>query len=246
MIVVAEALSRAPDAPVATLLDGVFEALQAGPVRATSAGYLPPALCASIQARVLERLGLDRHAELATSRASEARMPDLHLARTVAAFAGLIRLRSGAFHLTRAGRALYARGGMATVLPVLFRAHATRLEWSSLDDGPGLGVLQASVGFTLVLLARDGQVERPAAAYAERWLRAFPRALEAFADRGDGSEEAAWEAFGRCFEGRVFERFLIPYGLVTPVRRPGADGWTELHVRTSALFDDLVALRHGV
>lgn len=245
MLVFADVLPSEPDAPIATLLGPVFEALLAGPLRATAAGYLPSALCATVQARAFARRGLQRPEELVSRRASEARIPDLHMARSVAQYAGLIRRRAGAFHLTRAGRALFERGGMAAVLPALLRAHATRLEWSSLDDGPRLGILQASVGFSLLLLARYGRAERPAAFYVERWLRAFPRAIEAFAEWGDGSDEAAQEGFTRCYEGRVFERFMIPYGLVTPVRRPGADGWTELHVRASALFGDLVALRHG-
>ena len=246
VLVFAEVVSRAPDAPIATLLDPVFEALLAGPVRATAAGYLPPSLCATVMARVLERQGLTRDEEMASARITELHIPHLHLARSVAQYAGLMRRRAGAFHLTRAGRALYERRGMAAVLPVLLRAHATRLEWSSLDDWPRLGVLQASVGFSLLLVARYGQVERPAAFYAERWLRAFPRALEAFAGLGEGSDEAALEQFERCFEVRVIERFMVPFGLVTPDRRWSEGARPVLYVRASALFGDLFALRHGV
>jgi hypothetical protein len=176
---------------------------------------------------------------------SEARFPSLHLARSVAEYAGLLRRRSGAFHLTRKGRSLYQHHGMAGVHPAVLRAHATRLEWSSLDGWPRVGVLQASFAFSLLLLARYGRSERPAAFYAERWLRAFPGADDAFVGSYDGSDEAALAAFMQCYEARVIERFMAYFGLVEVTWRPRAGARPEAFVRASQLFGDVVAVRHG-
>ncbi len=245
MLVFADVLPRAPVAPIVTLLEPVFEALLEGPLRATSAGYLPRALCVAIEDRVFERHGvlhLDGRRPVVTS---EARFSSLHVARSLAEYAGLLRRRSGAFNLTRKGRALYQHHGMAALYPTLLHAHATRLEWSSLDGWPRLGVLQASFAFSLLLLARFGRSDRSVAFYAERWLRAFPGADDAFAGSGDGSEEAAFDAFTACYETRVIERFMALFGLVEVTRRRVAGVRSEASVRASALFADVLGVRHG-
>ena len=250
MLVFADVLPRPPVAPIVTLLEPVFEALHAGPLRATSAGYLPRSLCVTVEERVFERHGVLHLDGLRPVVTSEARFPSLHLARSLAEYAGLLRRRSGAFHLTRKGRALYEHHGMAGVHPALLRAHATRLEWSSLDGWPRVGVLQASFAFSLLLLARYGRSERSTTFYAERWLRAFPGADDAFVGSGDGSDEAALAAFMRCYETRVVERFMALFGLVAVTRRRshGAQPqglWPEAFVRASRLFADVLAVRHG-
>ena len=245
MLVFAEVLPRPPVAPIVTLLEPLVEVLLEGPLRATSAGYLPPSLCATTEARVFERHGvlpLDAIRPVVTS---ESRFASLHLARSLAEFAGLVRRRAGAFTLTRRAVALHRSSGMAGLYPELFRAHATRLEWSSLDGWPRLSVLQASFAFSLLLLARFGRVDRPAAFYAERWLRAFPRSLEAFQGVGDGSERFASDAFAACYEVRVMERFCELLGLVEATRRPRTRARPELVVRASPLFWDLIAVRLG-
>jgi hypothetical protein len=199
----------------------------------------------AIESQAFERHGVLSLEGLRPVVTSEARFPSLHLARSLAEYAGLLRRRSGAFHLTRKGRALYQHHGMAGVYPALLRAHATRLEWSSLDGWPRLGVLQASFAFSLLLLARFGRSERSAAFYAERWLRAFPGADDAFVGVGDGSDAAALAAFTRCYEARVIERFMALFGLVEVTRRRRDGAWPEAFVRASALFGDVLAVRHG-
>jgi hypothetical protein len=245
VLVFADVLPRPPVAPIVTLLEPVFEAMLAGQLRATSAGYLPRALSVAIESQAFERHGVLSLEGLRPVVTSEARFPSLHLARSLAEYAGLLRRRSGAFHLTRKGRALYQHHGMAGVYPALLRAHATRLEWSSLDGWPRLGVLQASFAFSLLLLARFGRSERSAAFYAERWLRAFPGADDAFVGVGDGSDAAALAAFTRCYETRVIERFMALFGLVEVTRRRRDGAWPEAFVRASALFGDVLAVRHG-
>ncbi len=273
VLVFAEVLPRAPEAPVCTLLAPLFEALLAGPVPATARGYLPPTLCAAIAVAAYARHGVlpfdapsagersagggrarDRRAsdrrlsDRPAAVRSEARFRSLHVARQTAIAAGLVRRQRGHFSLTRRGRALYTRHGMAGVYPPLLRSFATRIEWAALDRQPRLPVLQASVGFSLVLLARFGDVTRPATFYAERWLRAFPGASEAFGweaprrGAGRGRSDDPTARFAQCYRTRVLERCMGYFGLAE--FRGGPRGGS-LHVRAAPLLHDVLALRLG-
>lgn len=252
VLVFADVLPRPPEAPMCTLLAPLFEALLVGPVPATSRGYLPPSLCAAIAADAYARhatLPFDaRSAQVRSAPVrSEAHSRSLHVARQTAIAAGLVRRHRGHFRLTRKGRDLYARHGMAGVYPALLRGFATRIEWAALDSCPRLPILQASVGFSLLLLARFGDVARPATFYTERWLRAFPGIEEAFgwgARRGAGRGRAAdpTERFAECFRVRVLERCMVSFGLAELRRRPRSDG---VQVTATPLLHDLLALRLG-
>ena len=262
VLVFADVLTHAPDAPICTLLAPLFEALLAGPVRATARGYLPPALCEAIAADTYVRcatLPFDAgsarqwgEARGARTRSapvrSEARFRSLHVARQTAVAAGLVRRQRGHFCLTRKGRGLYTRHGMAGVYPALLRGFATRIEWAALDRQPRLPILQASVGFSLLLLVRFGHVARPATFYAERWLRAFPGIEDVFvweAPRQGGTHgrlEGPAERFAQCYRSRVLEHFMAYFGLVEMRCRPRSG---SVYVRATPLLHDLLALRLG-
>ena len=230
-----------PLAPVATLLAPVFQALAGGPVRATANGYLPRSLCVEVEEAVFERHGvLPLEGRRATMR-SESAFVSLHLARVTAASAGLLRLYRGAFVMTRKGRSLHERHGMAGLYPALLRAFATRIEWSSLDAYPRAPIVQASFAFSLTLLARYGRVRRPAGFYAERWQRAFPGVVEEFRGTRLGTRRDA-QRFADCYETRVLERFMWFFGLAELSReRPGASS----SVRATKLLFEVLALRQG-
>ena len=268
VLVFADVLARPPVAPVCTLLAPLFEALLPGPVPATARGYLPPPLCAAIAADAYARhatLPFDTPVAIGSSAIgssavgssaidwnaavrSEARFRSLHVARQTAIAAGLVRRQRGHFDLTRRGRRLYVRHGMAGVYPALLRGFATRIEWAALDRQPRLPILQASVGFSLLLLARFGGVARPATFYAERWLRAFPGIDEVFgweAPRqraGRGRSEDPTVRFAQCYRSRVLERCMVYFGLA---ELRGGPRSASAHVRATPLLHDLLALRLG-
>ncbi len=271
VLVFADVLPREPRAPVTTLLAPLLEALFEAPRRATASGYLPRALCLDIEQRSFERHGL-LPLERRRSTGGESTFRSLHVARLTATAAGLIRLHRGRFELTRRGRRLYERHGLAGVYPALLRAYATRLEWSSLDAYPRAAIVQASFAFSLALLSRFGRTPRPGAFYAERWLRAFPGTEDVFevvpsgpslaapsrgssGSRSSGSRRpagqrerararaaAARRRFERCYEGRVLDRFFGYFGLATVQRSVSDDG---VSVRGTALLHDVVARRYG-
>jgi hypothetical protein len=268
VLVFSDVLPRDPCAPVTTLLAPLFDALLASPVRATASGYLPPALCRSIERHAVARHGRLPLEQRRSAVRGESSFLSLHVARLTATAAGLIRLRRGRFEATRRGRQLYERRGLAGIYPPLLEAYATRLEWSSLDPYPRAGIVQASFAFSLALLIRFGRTPRLGTFYAERWLRAFPGTEEAFEYPGGapppgsrslgrstgatavplpralgrGRAAAARRRFERCYQARVLEHFFGYFGLAIVEPSPG-DGGVSL--RSSELLHDAVALRHG-
>ncbi len=248
VLVFAEVLSRAPRAPVVTLLTPLFEALMDAPAKATASGYLPRALCVTIEQQAFEQHGVSPFDGLRPKVTSESACMALHVARLVATYAGLMRKYRGAFVLTRKGRRLFERRGMAGVYPELLRAFTTRLEWASLDGYPRVSIVQASFAFSLVLLLRYGRTTRPGAFYAERWLAAFPGIDDAFE-----ASSPAWrdprvvfpsgaERFARCYQTRVLQRFLWYFGLAeVHAERPGL----AVSVRATPLLHEVVAWRQG-
>jgi len=248
VLVFADVLSRTPRAPVVTVLTPLFEALMDGPAKATASGYLPRPLCAAIEQRAFEQHGVSPFDTLRPKVTSESAFRALHVARLVASFAGLLRKYRGAFVLTRKGRLLFERRGMAGVYPELLRAFTTRLEWASLDGYPRVSIVQASFAFSLVLLLRYGRTTRPGAFYAERWLAAFPGIDDAFE-----ASDPAWrdprivlptgkQRFTRCYQVRVLQRFLGYFGLAeVREERPGS----SVSVFATPLLHDVVAWRQG-
>ena len=248
VLVFAEVLSRAPRAPVVTVLEPLFEALMDGPAKATASGYLPRALCVAIEERAFEQHGASPFDTLRPKVTSESAFRALHVARLVATFAGLMRMYRGAFVLTRKGRRLFERRGMAGVYPELLRAFTTRLEWSSLDGYPRTPILQASFAFSLVLLLRYGRTTRPGAFYAERWLAAFPGIDDGFAASAPAWRDprvalpSGTERFARCYQVRVLQRFLEFFGLADVRQEPPG---SAVSVRATPLLHDVVAWRQG-
>ncbi len=248
VLVFADVLSRPPRAPVVTVLTPLFETLVDGPAKATASGYLPRALSVAIEERAFAQHGASPFDVLRPKVTSESAFMGLHVARLVATFAGLIRKYRGAFQLTRKGRTLFERRGMAGVYPELLRAFTTRLEWSSLDGYPRASILQASFAFSLVLLLRYGRTPRPGAFYAERWLAAFPGIDDAFGSSDPARRDAGialptgTERFTHCYQVRVLQRFMGYFGLVeVRQERPGR----IVSVCATPLLHDVVARRQG-
>lgn len=171
---------------------------------------------------------------------------ELHVARLVSRMAGLVTLRSGRWHATRAGRRTLERSGAAGVYAALFRAFVRKYAWNWADLYPRLDIVQASWAFSLLLLRRYGQTWRDSDFYAERFVRAFPLAVD---EAADADQHTAWPrnphaAVRHAYEARVLDRFAAFLGLAEVERRPwdDADGPT-LRVRATPALLEVVAER---
>lgn len=178
----------------------------------------------------------------------EERLEGGHLGRGVARLAGLITLRRGRWHATKALRTTFARTGAAGVYAVLFRAFVAKYAWNSADRYPELDIVQASWAYSLLQLLRHGTTWRAGAFYADRFARAFPTAVDEAEAYGAalpwyGDPEAA---LARVYEVRVLERFAVVLGLAeVELGRTLEDYGRVLRVRATPALAEVVAERVG-
>ncbi|MFU8889369.1 MAG: hypothetical protein ACNA8N_12290 [Trueperaceae bacterium] len=242
-LVVADVPRAAPRSALLHLVLDLAEALGDAGLKATAKGNLP---------RAHALAALERYREAGwrvspyLSVRSELDFAPLHVARLVARMAGLVTLRSGHWHATRALRRTLDRSGAAGVYAALFRAFVTKYAWNSADGYPALDIIQASWAYSLLQLLRHGATWRDGGFYADRFVRAFPRAVdEAAVDlRWRSWQREPHDVVGDAYELRVLERFADFLGLVEIERgaSPGDYG-RVVRVRAAPALAELVAER---
>lgn len=245
-LVVADLPRHVPRSPLLHLVLDLAEACGDDGLKATERGNLP---------RAYVRAALERYEAAGwgvgpyVTVLNEVDFGDLHRARVIARLAGLVTLRRGRWHATKALRTALARSGPAGVYAVLFRAVATKYAWNSADRYPELDIVQASWGFSLLQLLRHGSSWRPGAFYAERFARAFPSALDEVEDDLEGRP---WWSSGpeqvlvHAYEVRVLERFAAWLGLAeVELGRTLDDYGRVVRVRATPALAEVVAERVG-
>jgi hypothetical protein len=137
---------------------------------------------------------------------------DLHVTRIVSGLAGLIRKYRGRFVLTARCRELMAKGGMAAVYPLLFRAYVEKFNWGYRDRNPDFRIIQQSFLFPLWLFARSGDEGRDPSFYEDCFLRAFPAVLKEA--ESESFYRTPEEAVRSCYTWRCLEGFAVFLGLL--------------------------------
>lgn len=205
-----ECLAVQPDAPIIRLFGMLAEAIGEDGLKPTAKGNLPRNLCRDI---ALAYWGENKYYQQTRFRAinSEEDFYELNAVRITAEAAGLIRKYKGRFILGRECRKLLVSGGMAAVYPQLFRAFVEKFNWAYGDRYPELWIVQQAFLFTLYLLKRYGEEWRPVEFYQERFMCAFPMALEEVPERSFTTRE---DELGSCYSHRTFRYFADLFGLV--------------------------------
>ncbi len=87
----------------------------------------------------------------------------------------------------------------------------TKFNWGYSDGYPESWIIQGSFGFTIFLVQKYGNDARSIEFYSDKFLRAFPSAIQ---DHYGNIAFSAENMFQHCYYLRVFKRFLKRFGLV--------------------------------
>ena len=171
---------------------------------------------------------------------SEVDLEVLHCTRLVAQLAGLIRKYRGKFVLTRKCQKMLVLGAYGNIYLELFKAYTTKFNWGYRDGYPEAGIVQHSFLYTLFLLVSFGNIQQPQQFYEDKFLAAFPMALDMFP--GSLYSTAEDEA-RRCYFLRSIDRFAVFFGLAELGLKSRKLYREKYLVRKSSLLDRFVSFK---
>ncbi len=157
----------------------------------------------------------------------------VHLTRILVEISGLVKKRNGKLSLTKA--AAKTLSDDYAFLQLILKSFCTKFNWAYFDGYGENNIAQLGYGFSLILLSKFGERERPQSFYAENYFQAFPRLLDPLEPRfGTKAEYAA-----QCYSLRTFDRFLRFFGLVD-IHSDGESFPADSLVSKTDLFDKLI------
>ena len=225
------------DSGIMRIFISLVEAIGESGLKATAKGNLPLKFCKAMAEQIGQQDNGIRRLRLGGI-SSEVDLEELHCARLVAQLAGLIRKYRGKFVLNRKCRDMLALKNNGGIYLELFKAYTTQFNWGYRDGYPEAPIVQHSFLYTLFLLGSFGDVERPQRFYEDRFLAAFPMALDMFPETSYSSTE---DDARHCYFLRSLERFAVFFGLAEFSSASGKLYREKCQVRKTALLDRFVS-----
>ena len=214
----------------------LVEAIGVSGLKATATGNLPLKFCKALAQQLQEDADDSRPLRIGGIR-SETDLEQLHCTRLVAELAGLVRKYRGHFVLTRKCKDLLSRQDNGGIYLQLFRSYATKFSWAYRDLYPPADIIQHSFLYTLFLLAVFGDDQRPQKFYEDKFLTAFPMAMDMFTESGYSTAE---DSARHCYNIRALERFAAFFGLAELVPASQKLHAYRYNVEKTALLDRFV------
>lgn len=230
-------LGKEPDAPILTLFKLLAEAIGEAGLKPTAKGNLPRNFC---REAALAFWGEETYRDRTRygNINKEDDFFDLHVTRTVAELAGLIRKYKGRFILSRKCRDLLVRHGYAAIYPLLLLTCARDFNWAYSDRYPDLPFIQQAFLFALYLLSRYGNEWHDSTFYEDIFLKAFPTVPEQLPTTELFTPE---DIVRRCYTMRTLENFAGFLGLAEIERLPRAQSVLhDYRVKKTALLGEAV------
>lgn len=125
--------------------------------------------------------------------------------------AGLIKLQKGCFSLTKKGQNLTYLNKRGELFLEVIKAHTRKYNWGYQDGYEGIHIVQESFLYTLYMLSIFGKDWRPIKFIEDRFLEAFPTALDDVEGNAYFSQE---ETLRKCYRLRSLDRFAHFWGLI--------------------------------
>lgn len=231
------------DTEIMQLFIPLVEAIGEDGLKATAKGNLPLKFCKEIRERMRQAnsdknwRNIDLHIG---GISSETDMGTLHVTRLVAQLAGLIRKYRGKFVLTKKCKEMLNAKTYGNLYFELFKAFAIEFNWAYRDRYPEAVIIQHSFAYTLFLLTRFGDHQRPQQFYEDKFLDAFPMVLGMFPETTYSTSE---EDAARCYFLRSMDRFAVYFGLAEFVLKSQKKYQEKYLVSKTALLDGFVKFK---
>ncbi|MFO7736625.1 MAG: hypothetical protein R6W70_10505, partial [bacterium] len=178
-----------------------------GELRLTRRGYLPTKTVSELYEQKFLK---DKFIEEGIQKLyKETDSMTINLTRILTELSKLVKKRNGKLSLTKSSRKILADD--YKLLRLIFSTFATKFNWAYYDRYPGMKTGQLGYGFSLILLSKYGHKKRLDSFYAEKYLNAYPRLLDAV--EPDNVENLK-DQMNRCYSLRTFDRFLKYFGLI--------------------------------
>jgi hypothetical protein len=231
-----------PDVEIMGIFLTLVQAIGESGLKATAKGNLPLKFCKSMAQQLQEAADDQRRLRFGGIR-SETDLEQLHCTRLVAELAGLIRKYRGHFVLTRKCRDMLSPQDLGGIYLELFKSYTTRFNWAYRDLYPEAEIVQPSFLYTLFLLSSFGDQQRHQQFYEDRFLTAFPMAIEMFEETGYSTAESSAR---HCYVIRALDRFAAFFGLAELVPDAQALYGNRYIVRKTDLLDRFVTFSPGI
>ena len=229
-------LPKPPDALAFTLASLLIDACGDNGLKATAKGNLPAKFC---RESAIASLGEEGYKDLnfGSEVRKELDFHQLHVVRLIAQLAGLIRKHRSRFLRTKKCEKLLTMTNGGKLYLELFTAHAWKFNWAYSDRYEDLGIIQQAFLFSLFLIQHFGEEFRSPTFYEEKFLEAFPAALDDVEYPIYGTKE---ERFGQAYTLRTMERFARFFGLIELDRDPSRFIGRNFKMRKTPLLDHVI------
>jgi hypothetical protein len=230
-----------PDIEIMGIFFALVQAIGESGLKATAKGNLPLKFCKSM-AQQLSEAADDQRGLRIGGISSETDLEQLHCTRLVAELAGLIRKYRGHFVMTRKCKDMLAGQDHGGIYLELLKSYATQFNWAYRDLYPEAEIVQHSFLYTLFLLASFGDSQRPQQFYEDKFLNAFPMAIDMFEET---SYSTAEDSARRCYFLRALDRFAAFFGLAELVSESRELYDYRYSVRKTVLLERFVTFSFG-
>lgn len=228
------------DVPFLRLFMPLVRELGQGPLKETVTGNLPRK---TVRAVALSYFGDEYLTDkrFMTGLRGENDFQSLHIVRLIAGMGGFIKKKYQRFSLTKRGESVLADGVSSEVFLRLLKTYTGKFNWAYRDGFEDLPIVQMSALFSLYLLQKCGGEDRPQSFYEEKFLNAFPMAVEGVIGNQYWSRE---DTVKRCFTIRAMDRFAHFFGLMEYAEKESRQLLREDRVvRKTPFLDDLISFR---
>jgi len=209
-------------------------------IKLTAKGFLPTTI-------VKEIYGLGLFKDYAIEKGitklyAETSSQPINLTRLITELAGFTKKRNNKLTLTKTWRDKLLKKNRQDIFIQTFSTFAQKFNWGYYDlySSQATGIL--GFAYSLFLLSKYGDIERPVSFYAEKYLMAFPSLIDQFDDDPWVSDMS--RSFNSCYSIRTFDRFLDYFNLIKIKSDSGQYDDSKKVVKKSAIFDQIITFEN--